>query len=93
MTHDSETDARAIREKRLIYRSWHRGTKELDLLLGPFADAELSALSESELDDYERLLEVPEPLLYDLLTAKATAPGLDSAILARIHAFLARPRT
>jgi antitoxin CptB len=86
------TDDRSIREKRLIYRSWHRGTKELDLLLGPFAQAELAVCSLQELADYEALMELPEPLLYDLLTGKASAPSFDSPVLRRIHAFLQRPR-
>ncbi len=97
MTQDQNTIARTTREKRLIYRSWHRGTKELDLLLGPFADAEMAALSDQDLDAYEVLLEVPEPLLYDLLVGKASAaeletPVLITPVLGRIHAFLARPR-
>jgi len=86
------TEDRAIREKRLIYRSWHRGTQELDLLLGPFAQAELGDCTLEDLADYEQLLEAPEPLLYDLLTGKATAPLFDTPVLHRIHAFLNRPR-
>ncbi len=86
------TDDRHTRVKRLIYRSWHRGTKELDLLLGPFAQAELEELTQDELGDYETLLEAPEPLLYDLLTGKASAPLFDTPVLRRIHAFHHRPR-
>lgn len=82
----------ATRVKRLIYRSWHRGTKELDLLLGPFAQAELACLTADDLTDYETLLQTPEPLLYDLLTGKASAPLFDTPVLRRIHAFHSRPR-
>ncbi len=52
------------RRKRLRYRCWHRGTKELDLLIGRFADAHVADLSEAQLDRLEELLEVPEPRLY-----------------------------
>ena len=45
------------RLKRLKFRSWHRGTRELDLLLGPFADRHLDRLSAAELAEYEALLE------------------------------------
>lgn len=63
------------RRKRLKYRCWHRGTKELDLLVGSFADRYLAALDEAQLDRLESLLEVPEPLLYDWLTGAATPPA------------------
>ena len=59
------------RRKRLSYRCWHRGTKELDLLIGSFADRHLPDMSEEQLDRFEALLEVPEPLLYDWLTGTA----------------------
>ena len=47
----------AIRRRRLRYRAWHRGTRELDLLLGPFADAELDSMEPAELDRFEALLD------------------------------------
>ena len=49
-----------IRRKKLQFRSWHRGTRELDLILGPFADAAIETLDAAELDDYERLLDVQD---------------------------------
>jgi antitoxin CptB len=63
------------KKKRLSYRSWHRGMKELDLLIGSFADRHLAALDAAQLERYEALLEVPEPLLYDWLTGKAAPPA------------------
>ncbi|NEV78643.1 succinate dehydrogenase assembly factor 2, partial [Rhodopseudomonas sp. BR0C11] len=45
------------RRKRLLFRCWHRGTREMDLILGQFADAEIGTLSEAELDELERLIE------------------------------------
>ncbi len=69
MSQDPET-----RRKRLVYRSWHRGTKELDLLIGSFAERHLAVMSGEQLDRFESLLEVPEPLLYDWLTGMSAPP-------------------
>ena len=62
------------RRKRILFRAWHRGTKELDILLGSFADAHLSTLTEDELDAFERLMDVPEPDLYDWLAGRQPLP-------------------
>ena len=89
MAEDRET-----RLKRLRYRSWHRGTKELDLLMGPFADSELAGLDSGALDDFESLMEAPEPLLYAMLTGKASPPPEhDHETLRRLLSFLERPRS
>ena len=52
------------RRKRLLFRCWHRGTREMDLLLGRFADAEIATLTDDEVSELERLLEIPDPDLY-----------------------------
>ena len=57
-------EAREIRLKRLRMRSWRRGTREMDLILGPYADGALAALADGALDDYEALLEQEDPDLY-----------------------------
>jgi antitoxin CptB len=49
------------RRKRALYRAHHRGTKEMDLILGGFADAELSRLSDAEISTFELLLALPDP--------------------------------
>jgi antitoxin CptB len=67
-------ESRAQRLSRLRYRSWRRGTREMDLLLGPFADRHLAAMDEAELAAYERLLEVSEPTLMTWLTGQAEPP-------------------
>lgn len=53
----------AIRRKRLRYRAWHRGTKEMDLILGPFADANVDAYGAAELDRLEQLMDEEDPPL------------------------------
>ena len=63
------------RRKRLLFRCWHRGTREMDLILGRFADAEISELSDAEMAELELLIDVPDPDLYAALTsADAPAP-------------------
>src|SRR6185295_4291950 len=49
------------RRKRLLFRCWHRGTREMDLILGRFADAEIAMLSDAELAELEQLIEEPDP--------------------------------
>jgi antitoxin CptB len=62
------------RRKRLTYRCWHRGTKELDLLIGSFADRHLADMDDAQLDRFETLLEIPEPVLFDWLTGVYKPP-------------------
>jgi antitoxin CptB len=76
------------RRKRLLFRCWHRGTREMDLILGRFADAEIASLRDEELTQLERLIEVPDPDLYAALTdGKALAPEYASALFDRIKSF------
>jgi len=78
------------RRKRLLFHCWHRGTREMDLILGRFADAEIATLSDDELDTLERLIEVPDPDLYAALTGdEALAAAHASALFDRIKAFRA----
>ena len=71
----SKTETVENRRKRLRFRSWHRGTKEMDLLIGSFADAHLSAFDRSQLDRYEALLDVPEPVVYDWILGRSRPPA------------------
>jgi len=63
------------RRKRLKFRAWHRGMRELDLILGPFADAHLDGLSANALDSFEDLLTVPDTLVYDWLCGREPPPA------------------
>lgn len=58
------------RIKRLRMRSWRRGTKEMDLILGPFADQRLAGLEAALLDRYEALLEENDQDLYAWILAR-----------------------
>jgi antitoxin CptB len=74
-----------ILRKRLIYRSWHRGTREMDLLLGSFADKHMPSFGKAELSLYEALLEQSDPDLYDWILGKEEPPAnLMSDILQRL---------
>jgi antitoxin CptB len=78
------------RRKRLLFRSWHRGTREMDLILGRFADVAIASLSDDELAEFERLIEVPDPDLYAALTGdQPLGTEYDTALFARIKAFRA----
>jgi len=60
--------------KRLRFRSWHRGTREMDLILGRFADERLGAMDRRQLELYARLLESSDPDIYDWLTGRDIPP-------------------
>lgn len=77
------------RRKRLLFRCWHRGTREMDMILGPFADAHIAGLSDAELAELERLIEVPDPDLYAALSGGAPLASIDgNGLFQRIHAFV-----
>ncbi|MDX1975122.1 MAG: succinate dehydrogenase assembly factor 2 [Rickettsiales bacterium] len=72
--------------KRLRYRSWHRGCKETDLILGHFAETQLAGLSAEQLDRYEQLLDENDMDIWDWLVATPNAtpaPYLDIITLLR----------
>lgn len=86
MTGNSET--LELRRKRLRFRVWHRGMREVDLLLGRFADAHLEAMDEAEVAGFEALLDVPDPEILGWITGEfAIPPEEDSATLRRIVKF------
>lgn len=64
------------RRKRLLFRASHRGTHELDLLIGGFVSSRLHAFTAEELTEIERLLELPEPDLADWLTRRQPVPAV-----------------
>jgi antitoxin CptB len=79
------------RRKRLLYRSVYRGNKENDILLGQFARAHIGAFDASELDQYERLLEVGDNQIYDWVSGKETVPTEnDTPVLRKLLAFRVR---
>lgn len=83
----------ATRRKRLQFRCWHRGTKELDLMLGRFADAHLDTLDEAEMGQLEAMLLAQDLDLYAwLMRQAAPPPEHDHALLHKIIRFNDVPR-
>ncbi|MBV9566555.1 MAG: succinate dehydrogenase assembly factor 2 [Hyphomicrobiales bacterium] len=77
-----------IRRRRLRFRAWHRGIREMDLLMGAFADARLSSLDEHELGLFEELMEVPDQEVFAWLTGQATVPqDHDTSLFRKLKAF------
>lgn len=77
-----------IRRRKLLFRSWHRGMRELDLVLGTFADAAVDDLTEVEIDQYERLLDIPDTELMGWITGERTIPAEHKTpLFERIMAF------
>ena len=82
------SDGLDVRRRRLLFRSWHRGIREMDLIMGKFADAYIQRLNEQDLDDYERLTEVPDPELWEWIIGEAPVPAVyDCDVLRNLRAF------
>lgn len=76
-----------IRRKRALYRSSHRGTKELDLMLGRFASARVPSMDDAQLAEFEQLLALPDPDI-DLFMRGQPAPAGVAATVAEVRMFL-----
>ena len=76
------------RRRRLLFRAWHRGMREVDLITGRFADAHIESLSDAEVGEFERLMDVPEPdLLNWVMGAAETPAAYDTALFRRLREF------
>jgi antitoxin CptB len=77
-----------VRRRRLLFRAWRRGVREMDLIIGRFADAYIEAFDAQGLDDFERLIEAPNAELYSWVTGSEIPPmAYDTAVLAKLRAF------
>lgn len=63
------------RRRRARFRSWHRGMREADLILGQFADSHIETLNADELEQYEALLDVPDGDLVKWVTGEKPVPA------------------
>ena len=83
MTDDAET-----RRRRAVYRACHRGTKEMDWILGRFAQAALPAMPEDSLGRFERMLALPDPDLQDMILHPELMPAGEFAeLVAAVRVF------
>jgi antitoxin CptB len=79
-------ETREIRIKRLRMRAWHRGIKEMDLILGGWADAHLAALDDTTLDAFEAVLAEADHDLYAWVSGRVEPPASLAPMLSRIAA-------
>jgi antitoxin CptB len=76
------------RRRKLLFQSWHRGIREMDLIMGRFANEEIDSLVGQELDDFERLTEVPDQELLAWVTGEqATPTEYDTVVFRRMRDF------
>ncbi len=81
----------SARKKKILFRAWHRGMREMDLLFGQFADANIADLSEDQLDTFETLLDLPDRDVLAWLTGEKSAPiEHQTDFLAMIKSFHAK---
>ncbi len=74
------------RRRRLLFRATHRGTKEVDILLGGYVRVRLADFADADLPPLEEILEYPDPVLADWLTGRADLPPDASPTLRAIRA-------
>lgn len=80
------------RRKKLRFRAWRRGFREIDLILGAFADRNLDALDATGLDAFEALLQAPDQEVYAWIVGQEAAPAEhDTPTLALIRASVLGP--
>jgi antitoxin CptB len=83
MTDDAET-----RRRRAVYRACHRGTKEMDWILGRFADRAVASMPLDRLGLFERMLTLPDPELQDMILHPELAPAGEFAeLVAAVRVF------
>lgn len=82
------------RRKRIKFRAWRRGFREIDLILGGFADAHVESLDDAGLSAFEALLDAPDQDVYDWIVGRTPAPsGYDTPTLGLIRSFRFFART
>jgi len=80
-----------VRRRRLLFRAWRRGVREMDLIVGRFADAYIDKFDEPALDDFEALIEAPNADLYAWVVGDAAAPARhDTPVLRQLIGFHAQ---
>ena len=71
-----------IKKKRLLFRSTHRGTREMDILLGDFFKSNMSDLNKEQLNEFEGLIEIPDDDLYNWAMGRMEIPKeMDTQLL------------
>lgn len=74
------------RRRRIVYRAWHRGFREMDLIMGSFCDEVIIGLSEGEVEDFEKLIDAPDHELYAWIRSAEPVPAEhDTPIFRRLR--------
>ena len=82
-----------ISRKRLLFRAWHRGTQENDLILGSFAETCLAGFDAAQIDQFDALLDCTDPELFDwIIGGMAPPPRHDNDVMRLLRAFQAGMR-
>jgi antitoxin CptB len=74
------------RRKRIRFRSWRRGFREIDLILGGFADKAVAGLDETSLERFEALLDLSDQDVYDWIVGRAAPPAEFYDLITHIRA-------
>jgi antitoxin CptB len=88
---NSSSPSLDVERRRLLWRATHRGIKEMDLIVGGYAEAHLPTMSKADLKEFAEILEIPDQLLLSWATKQEDVPELQrSKLLQQVLAF--RPR-
>lgn len=75
-------------QKKLLFRAWHRGTREADLLLGRFAEAHLATMNDAQVAAFADLLNEQDPDIYDwLIGRQPTPPSFQNVVMDTLKTF------
>ena len=75
LSHGKRLEQSEISRKRLLFRAWHRGTQENDLILGSFAETFLAGFDAAQMNQFEALLECTDPELFDWIVSGIAPPA------------------
>ena len=74
-----------MRRKRLLWRACHRGIREMDVLMGGFAKRHLPGMTETDLANFEALIDLPDQELFSWVTGEVAVPStLNNALLPQL---------
>ena len=77
-----------VRRRQILFRAWHRGMREMDLIMGRFADAHIGTLPDEEVAEFERLIEVTDRDLLGWITGEIPTPeNYDTPLFRRLKGF------
>ncbi len=86
------SDGLDVRRRKLLFRAWHRGMREMDLIMGRFADAAVATLDDAEIAAFEHLIELPDPQVLSWLMGEVPVPAEeDTPLFRRMRDFKPEP--